>query len=258
MNTSIIKPVKLSSTIIAILIIVTSTITAESICHAFSHTKLSILGENHLFLVPTTAILVTFLIVSLLLRTKQLSIKLNTKDKLNSDELWERTFNTMTDFVSVHDKDFKVIKANQALCDFLGKSSEEITGKFCYQLFHNRDEPFENCPHKKAFETGHPVTEIINDANIGVPLQITCSPLFNDNDTFQGSVHIARTHEPAIKGRHRAQDVIPICAACKNIRGNDNNWMPPENYFVNKYDSQFTHTVCKDCQEKLYPEYIKF
>ena len=258
MNSFIIKPVKLSSTILAVFVIVISTISAESICHAFSHNKLFILGDNYHFIVPAAAVFVTFLILSLLLRTKHLSIEFDTKDKLNSDELWERTFNTMADFVSVHDKDFKVIKANHALCEFLGKSHGEIAGKFCYQLFHNINEPFINCPHKKTSEIGDSVTEIITDSNIGVPLQITCSPLFDDDGVFQGSVHIARVHEITGKQKKKAEMVIPICASCKNIRNTNNEWASPEDYFVKKYGCQFTHTVCKDCQAKLYPEYTKF
>ena len=257
MTSSKTKSARFSSSALVFIIIVVSTITAESLCHAFMHTKLSTLNTNHLLIVSSAAILATFLIVSLFLRTRQLSMELKTKDFFKSDEVWERTFNTMTDFVSVHDKDFRVVKANQALCDFLGKSSEEIIGKRCYQLFHDMDEPFENCPHKKTSETGHPITEIIRDTNIGVPLQITCSPLLNDDNTFQGSVHIARAYEAVDNRRNKAQEVIPICAACKSIRKEKDTWVTPEDYFVKKYDSQFTHTICKDCREKLYPEYIK-
>jgi hypothetical protein len=137
----------------------------------------------------------------------------------------------------------------------LGKSSEEIIGKFCYQLFHNLNEPFEDCPHKKTSEIGHSETEIINDPNIGVPLQITCSPLFNDDEIFQGSVHIARAHEPVDKQREKAGEVIPICAGCKSIRKSDNTWIHPEDYFVKKHDFQFTHTICGECKDKLYSEF---
>jgi len=248
------KDVNFSSTAVVFIIIVISTITAESLCHAFMHTELNTLSSAHLFIVSSAAILATFFIVSLFLRTRQLSTELKTKDLSKSDEIWERTFNTMTDFVSVHDKNFKIIKANQALCEFLGKSPEEIIGKLCYQLFHDMNDPFPNCPHKKTSETGHPISEIINDINIGIPLQVTCSPLFNDDDTFQGSVHIARVYEPVDNQKTISEEIIPICAACKSIRKETNTWVTPEDYFVTKYDAQFTHSICKDCREKLYPE----
>lgn len=187
---------------------------------------------------------------------RDISGRKHNEQLLHAKKEWEKTFNTMTDYVSVHDKDFKIIEANQALCDFLGKSLEEIIGKFCYQIFHNMDEPYKNCPHKKTSEIRHPVSEVINDPNIGVPLQITCSPFFNDDDVFQGSVHIARALEEVDLQKGKVGEMIPICAACKNIRIKNNEWASPEDYFLKKHSCQFTHTICKECQRKLYPEYI--
>lgn len=222
--------------------------------HAFLHPELYPLKDSHLMIGTTTAVLSIILIMTLFLRTQQLSAKLKATELLQAKEDLEKTFNTMTDFVSVHDKDFKIIKVNNSLCEFLGKSPEEILGKLCYQIFHNLDQPYENCPHKKAAAIGHPVTEIISDPNLGVPLQITCSPLFNEDSTFQGSVHMARVREQTDTMRNKGE-IIPICASCKSIRKNENNWITPEDYFVKKYDLQFTHTLCKGCQKKLYPDF---
>jgi len=226
-------------------------------CHTVLSAEPGPLAHKHLVIELPAALLATLLIVSLFFHKQHLSKKAATAELLKPEDDWEKTFNTMTDFVSVHDKDFKIIKANQALCDFLGKSSREIIGKRCYKIFHNTNEPFAGCPHKKTTETCHSVTEIINDPNIGVPLQITCSPFFDDNATFQGSVHIARAHEPVREQNNKTGEIIPICAGCKSIRKFDNKWVPPEDYFVRKFGYRFTHTICRDCQEKLYPEFIK-
>ena len=139
-------------------------------------------------------------------KSKQNTALLKVRDE------WEKTFNSINDFVSVHDKDFKIIKANSALCELLGKSPEEIIGKQCYQLFHNLNEPVENCPHKQTIDTLCAVTEIINDPNIGVPLEITCSPLFDNEGTFQGSVHIAKVLMINQRGKYRNvfQSVLPV------------------------------------------------
>lgn len=169
---------------------------------------------------------------------------------------WEKTFNSMNDFISVHDKDFKVIKANSALCDLLGKTPEEIVGRHCYKLFHNTDEPHLDCPHKKSSETGNTEVEIINDPNIGFPLDLTCSPIVDDSGNFQGSVHIARIHKT--QPNEKTEEMIPICSACKKIRSIDKEWVAPEDFFVKRYGFNFTHTVCDECAELLYPEYIKF
>jgi len=170
---------------------------------------------------------------------------------------WEKIFDAMEDFVSVHDREFKVVRANRALCEMLGKSQEEIIGKLCYQLFHNLNHPYENCPHEQTAKTKHGTTGIISDPQIGVPLLVSCSPLFDNEGEFQGSVHIGRILDQQDVLNDKLKEMIPICAGCKAIRNNENKWLSPEEYFLKKHGSQFTHTVCTDCQQKLYPEYLK-
>ncbi|HMA61381.1 MAG TPA: response regulator [bacterium] len=54
---------------------------------------------------------------------------------------------------------------------------------------------------------------------------------------------------------------IPICAGCKKIRDEDkegNPWIEPEQYISERLpDIQFSHGICPDCVEDLYPEYSK-
>ena len=45
---------------------------------------------------------------------------------------------------------------------------------------------------------------------------------------------------------------VPICANCKDIRDDQNNWRPLEYYFRNP-DTKFTHSICPKCSKKLYP-----
>ena len=54
-------------------------------------------------------------------------------------------------------KDMKIIWANRNFEKWAGKLGgikEDIKGKFCYQVYQNRDEPCENCPVLKTFRTG--------------------------------------------------------------------------------------------------------
>ena len=51
--------------------------------------------------------------------------------------------------------------------------------------------------------------------------------------------------------------LIPICANCKNIRDDKGYWKEIE-YYLSKYaNADFTHSLCPDCIEKLYPEIAK-
>lgn len=50
------------------------------------------------------------------------------------------------------------------------------------------------------------------------------------------------------------QALLPVCSGCKRIRDDDGKWWPLEAYIREHTDSDFTHTICPDCKDVLYPE----
>ncbi len=48
---------------------------------------------------------------------------------------------------------------------------------------------------------------------------------------------------------------IPICASCKKIRDDEGYWDQLEVYIGRRTDAVFSHGICPECTEKLYPEY---
>ena len=48
---------------------------------------------------------------------------------------------------------------------------------------------------------------------------------------------------------------IPICASCKRIRDDDGKWVSIEEYISDRSGVEFTHGICPECSEKLYPGY---
>lgn len=115
------------------------------------------------------------------------------EEKLIKSEMeWSKTFNSISDFVSVHDKDFKFVKVNKALADFLGMKPEELIGKYCYKVMHNRTDPWPDCPHAKTLKLKIAVTENVNDPNIGCPLLVSTSPVLDENGELVETVHIAK------------------------------------------------------------------
>jgi len=46
---------------------------------------------------------------------------------------------------------------------------------------------------------------------------------------------------------------IPICAACKKIRDQE-NWEEVEAYISEHSLAKFSHSICPECRERLYPE----
>ena len=54
-----------------------------------------------------------------------------------SQREWQDTFDSITDMISIHDRDFNVIRANKAFSAFLGLSPREVINKKCFDLMHN-------------------------------------------------------------------------------------------------------------------------
>lgn len=46
--------------------------------------------------------------------------------------------------------------------------------------------------------------------------------------------------------------LIPICANCKRIRDDKGYWRRIERYIEERSEAEFTHSLCPDCEEKLY------
>ncbi len=49
--------------------------------------------------------------------------------------------------------------------------------------------------------------------------------------------------------------LLPICASCKRIRDDGDDWKPVEEYIRARTEATFSHGICPDCMKRLYPEY---
>jgi len=49
--------------------------------------------------------------------------------------------------------------------------------------------------------------------------------------------------------------LLPICASCKKIRDDKGYWNQIEEYIRAHSEAEFSHGICPDCSQKLYPEY---
>jgi len=52
----------------------------------------------------------------------------------------------------------------------------------------------------------------------------------------------------------KLEGMLPICAKCKRIRNENNEWKPIEEYIRDHSDAEFTHGLCPECMQELYPD----
>jgi GAF domain-containing protein len=50
------------------------------------------------------------------------------------------------------------------------------------------------------------------------------------------------------------QGMLPICAHCKKIRDDQDNWQPMESYISQRSGAKFSHGVCPDCLKEHYSD----
>ena len=117
---------------------------------------------------------------------------------------WRTTFDSISDLVSLHDKDFKILRVNKAFADAFKMKPQEVVGRTCYELLHDGEKPWPVCPHRKALKTGEPSREEFFEPHLGIHVEVTCSPIFGEEGEVIGSVHIV--HD--ITERKRAEEKL--------------------------------------------------
>ncbi len=51
--------------------------------------------------------------------------------------------------------------------------------------------------------------------------------------------------------------LLSICAGCKKIHNEDGHWEYLESYIRNRSAADFSHGLCPDCRERLYPDLLQ-
>ena len=105
---------------------------------------------------------------------------------------WEATFNSITDMVSIHDRDFNIVKANNAFIKYFQSKYGKIIGKKCYEIMHGKKKMYSSCPCKKIQSSKKPATVDFFEPYLGKHLEISASPIFDEYGKVSGSVHIMK------------------------------------------------------------------
>lgn len=65
--------------------------------------------------------------------------------------------------------------------------------------------------------------------------------------------HLIEELRDALGNIRKLSGLLPICASCKKIRDDEGYWNQVETYLMEHTSVQFTHGICPECSEKLYP-----
>ena len=134
-----------------------------------------------------------------------------------------------------------------------------------------------NLPIEKVRETGLPVTLEHRHCDAGGTcrdVEVHGFPIFDDRGKIVQMIEYCidiseRKKADAVrekliqdlqKALHEVKDLsglLPICASCKKIRDDKGYWNNLEKFITEHSGAEFSHSICPDCAQKLYPKYVK-
>jgi PAS domain S-box-containing protein len=184
---------------------------------------------------------------------------------------WADILNAISDWVCIIDLDFRIVRTNRAVEDFLGMKREAVIGRTCYELVHGTGTSIAHCPIPPMVRSRKRAqTEVQLDD--GRWLSVTADPLTGKDGRLTGAVHMVRDitaireaqaeREALIHKLERAlaevktlKGLIPICAKCRRIRDDSGAWSPLEAFVRNNFDADFSHGLCPECARGEYEAY---
>lgn len=182
----------------------------------------------------------------------------------------------------VMDLNGKITFMNPEAMNLLGWSMDELNEAGAHFLVHNRKAdgtplPLEECQMHNVIRTGvrFVSTEEVFIRKDGTvfPISVVSSPLFEDGaivatvnafrdiskqkELEQDRDQLIFAYRDALERVKTLKGFIPICSSCKKIRNDSGFWSQIEAYISEHSDAEFSHGLCPECAQKLYPEFYK-
>jgi len=207
----------------------------------------------------------------------QVAIALDRKQKdealHESEKRFRRIVTTANEGVLSLDANWSIIYANSHLAKMLGYEDGELTSKSLEEILekeeltvfyaqrqeciHHKNSRFEckfKTRKKQTIYTLVSATAIFTphgkfDGFFGMITDITA--LKKTEETLQEKINELNLAIDQIK---TLRGIVPICMSCKKIRDDRGFWNQVEVYVKAHTEAEFSHGICPDCLNELYPE----
>jgi PAS domain S-box-containing protein len=90
-----------------------------------------------------------------------------------------------------------------------------------------------------------------------VGITCACSDITPMKQGAEERERLIRELQEALAQVKVLRGLLPICAACKKIRDEQGQWNSVEKYIHDRTEANFTHSICPECIQRLYPEFAK-
>lgn len=198
-------------------------------------------------------------------------------DLQNSKKVLEMIINNIPSQVFWKNSELLYLGCNQAFAEVTGMDSpSEVIGKTDHD-FHRDSAHADSYREwdKKIMDSGEAVLDIEelyhnSDGSEGtvitskVPLRDKegkvfgilgiCTDISQRKKMELENKSLIKELQDAISKVKTLSGLLPICSHCKKIRDDEGYWNQIEDYIHKHSDVDFSHGICPECLEKLYPQ----
>ena len=185
-----------------------------------------------------------------------------------TNEILERIFSTTEFLIAYLDEDFAFIRVNRAYADKEGVAPDWFVGKNHFALYPNAEN---EAIFRRVVETGEPFEvyarpfEYPEHPEYGVTYwNWTVQPVKEAGGAVSGLIlsladvtereRLVMELRGSLASIKTLSGLLPICASCKKIRDDQGYWNQVEHYISEHTAAQFSHGLCPECLQRLYPE----
>lgn len=114
-----------------------------------------------------------------------------------------------------------------------------------------RDSVNQSLKGRKVSRKLYKMELVQKDNAVEICLSVTTVPL-----QYSGE-HLVMLLLEDVSELRTLRQLIPICSRCKKIRDDQEYWHHVEEYLKDQMDVDFTHSLCPECVNELYPKICK-
>lgn len=140
--------------------------------------------DTSVFTLPNRELVVTF---------DDITVKYETEQILRrSKEEWEKTFDALSDIVTIQDRDMRIIRANKAAYTMFNLQFKDVIGRKCFDIFQGFDEPCKMCPVVATAGDCRIHNGLIHNVKLDKTFDVRSSPIFDEAGELKWLVQIGR------------------------------------------------------------------
>jgi PAS domain S-box-containing protein len=190
-----------------------------------------------------------------------------------SRESFQRLFEEAPIGLAILASGIELTKVNQALCEMLGYSREELRGLTFDRFVEPADMDIHLDAAQEFFEgtrssfklearylrkVGEPlwgnltVERIEDSTGHTLFILVMLEDISERRRAAEERERMIDELKDALANVKTLRGLIPICASCKKVRDDKGYWSQVEVYVRDRSEAEFSHGICPDCRKRLY------